>query len=292
MTRVGIIGLRAGVDYNRKIAKYLENLGIDSDVLIAWDLEISNRISLPDWNLVYIRFSGIRWTLELAKQLDFLGYRLLNGIDYYEKVSNKYLSGVLANKAGVRTPISYLIPTTTLLMEKTKAIAGAIGYPLILKPQYSMTQGADVFKIENPDDLEDRLNRLRQLDGVNFHDFVLLQEYIFYQKLIRVFQIEDEIIDVVYNKPSDSNWKCSVCNNPDVKILDYHDIRIELIEFCTKIAEVFGGKIRFIDLFLTEDGLVFNELNLACNFVHQERVTGTNYAKLLAEEIARNVDCS
>ena len=270
MNKIGIIHTLKGYKYANLISAYLYKDDVKVDVM-SWAkcLHLINNEKLPDWDLIHLRFGGLGTTLYLIKFLDLMDYYLINNSFTIEHSSNKFLGNLIAKqKAKVKVPKTYLVDPR-IGNDLTK-IAAKLEFPIIAKPIMS-SEGKNVFKIININDFKKVFNQ--------FQTPFLLQEFIEFQRLLRIVLVGEEVIDVAYDLPKEG-WRAAVCLNPNVKPYEITD---ELIELSFNIKEAFKGEILVIDAFETKEGIIFNEINNACNLYPMQKATGVNHAKIIAK---------
>ncbi len=249
-----------------RYASYLGSfIGKNVDVL-SWRecLVLLNSDSLPEWDLVHVRFGGLGTSMQMLKALAIEGYTLVNQPFTVEHATNKYLGIKLARKKGIPTPKTYLVDP--------RFDIPVVDLPVIAKPLMS-SEGKDVFIV----------NRTEEFENLPFSQPYILQEMVDFTRLVRAVVVGEEVIDAAYDSPTDG-FRARVCMNPLVKKVEVTE---ELKEFSIKVAEAFRGEILVVDAFLTKDGLVFNEVNNACNLYPMQQATGVNHAKIIAEYLLR-----
>ena len=269
MGKVLIIRSKKGSLYANMIRSYLAKKGLGS-YLTTWEKDqlrqnIKKYGLTPKNTLIHARTAG-RHVNDNLVWLESLGFKILNTSGALRLTSNKYLAQVVAKKNGIPVTPSYNIAKGDLvrlkkLLKKNKN--------LILKPIYSRGRGKFCQKIELGDSLKIIKEKFESVPG----NYVLVQKFVNYKKLIRAIVIDDKVLKeaFTYDVPVDS-WKCSVCMNPNVK--RYKDTRGNLSALALKTAKAFGSKIGFIDFFETKDGkFIFNEVNTACSLRYHETVT-------------------
>lgn len=267
MLHIAILHTIKGGKYASLIARELSKFNVKVS-MSAWTdfIPLISTYEFPDWDLIHVRFGGLGASLMLLKALSEYGYRMVNSAWCVEHSTNKFLGTIIANrKAGVKTPKTFLVDRRFNL-----DILKNLEYPLIAKPLMSH-QGRLVAKINSFQSLKNYLNSHNE-------NPIILQEFINFVKLIRTVVVGDEIIDAAYDVPKEG-WRASVCLNPNVK---KYSMTPELKEFCYKVAEAFGGEILVIDVFETNEGYFFNEINNACNLYPMQLATGVNHAKSFA----------
>lgn len=266
--------IRGGPRYTNILAQELEKLGAKVDIHHFSSLfPLSNKLKLPKYDLIYLRIGGsIRVTFTLTTQLEIMGYKLVNNPRSIFLTNNKYLGTVLASKV-MKTPKTYLIGKR---LEDFNKLKEKLDFPFVIKPLLSI-QGKGVAKIENEQQLKEYKNSLSRAKLIGYPR--LAQEFINYDKLIRVVMIGDEIIDSAYDQPT-NDWKCSVCINPKVKPYPLND---NLKETALKLKKITGQEISMLDIFEKDGEYIFNEINNQCDLSLMHQATGINHAQKIAQ---------
>lgn len=259
------------------------------NILYSDSLKLNNEM-IFEYDLIYSRLSGVKWTYELLSQIAINELSIIPNVDYCKNVQNKYISSVIAKKFGIKTPKTCLISTHPEFYEENLEIIKKLGYLFILKPLYSSLTGNFCFKIENEKDLLSHMKDLinchyNGTDLIGTYDYGIIQQFINYKKLIRSLVIDGKTIGCGYVSPK-NNWKCSVCSNPNIQL---YKIIPELEQFNKNIFEAFKGELMIVDVFETEDGYVFNECNTACGLSNLEKASGMNYAKIIADYLVKKL---
>lgn len=265
--------IRGGPNYSNIIAQQLKNSGAKVDVLHWSELfPLPSCLELPKWHLIYLRIGGaIRVTFMLTSQLQIMGYKLINNPLSIFRTNNKYLGAVLAGKV-MEVPKTYLIGKRLKDFQK---IPRLLKFPFVIKPVLSI-QGKGVVKIENKEQLAKYLDKLDYRKLVGYPR--LAQEFITYQRLIRVVMVGQEIIDAAYDEPRD-DWKCSVCINPKVKP---YPLSEKLKKTARQVKKITGQEICMLDIFEKDGQYIFNEINNQCDLSFMQQATGVNHAKKIA----------
>jgi RimK family alpha-L-glutamate ligase len=273
--KIAIIHSIDGERYAQLIASELKKRGTEAFVA-PWTyfLPLNTETRLSQWDLIHVRFGGVKTSLYVIKNLATQNVPIVNSPSCAEYSSNKFLGMLLAEKAQVPVPRSFYVDSYTL----AKGEIPRTEFPVIAKPFFS-SQGTDVFKIETRTQLEGNIGKL-----LSKYDGIIVQEFLQYSKLIRVILVGDEVIDAAFEIPKNT-WKTSVCLNANVKQYPLND---KLTDICFRLKEAFGGEILTIDLFETKDGqYVFNEINNACNLYKMSLATKVDHAKKIGEYLLR-----
>ncbi|MHA1300651.1 MAG: ATP-grasp domain-containing protein [Candidatus Helarchaeota archaeon] len=270
--------------YAEKVKLAIKENDAEVEVLFSDKLSINN-IKEFDFDLIYSRLSGLKWTYEILSQIAINKIPIIPNFEYFRNSQNKYLASVIAERIGIKTPKTYLISTHPQFFQENLELIRDIDYPFILKPLYSSLTGNFCFKIDNREDLKQRREDLFRchregMDLIGIYDYALIQELITYQKLVRSLVIDGNTIVSGYALPK-RNWKCSVCLNPDIQL--YKKEKGKGLEHINKkVYNAFRGEIMIVDIFETKNGYVFNECNTACGLFNLEQISGINCAKIIA----------
>ncbi|MFX0136988.1 MAG: RimK family alpha-L-glutamate ligase, partial [Candidatus Hodarchaeota archaeon] len=138
--------------YSNKIKSALEAKNVQVEIFYSDSLTINNE-KIFEFDLIYSRLSGLKWTYEIMSQIAISGLNLVPNFDYYRISQNKYLSAVASQKFRIKTPKTYLISTNPKFFDENLDIGKKIGFPLVLKPLYSSLGGNLCFKIEDEKEL-------------------------------------------------------------------------------------------------------------------------------------------
>lgn len=282
MSKIPYIAIiRGGPKFTSMIARELESLGAKVDVLHRSEFfPLSNQLNLPAWDLIYLRIGGsMRVTFMLTTQLAIMGYKLVNNPSSIFRTNNKYLATVLI-KDVIKTPKTFLIGKK---LEDFQKITQFLKFPFVLKPVQSI-QGKGVVKIENQSQLNDYVNKITKKELIGYPRFA--QEYIIYDKLIRVVMVGDEIIDTAYDQPT-TDWKCSVCQNPNVKP---YSLNKNIKKIAQQIKKITGQEICMLDIFEKDGNYIFNEINNQCDLSFMQQATGINHARKIAQYLINQIN--
>ncbi|MFX1451954.1 MAG: RimK family alpha-L-glutamate ligase [Promethearchaeota archaeon] len=277
--------------YSNKIKTALEGKNIQVEILYSDSLIINNQ-KILEFDLIYSRLSGLKWTYEIMSQAAINTMNLIPNFEYYRISQNKYISTVICQKFGIKTPKTYLISTNSQFYDENLEMTKKIGFPFVLKPLYSSFGGALCLKIENEKELKQGMVNLftchqKGHDLIGTYDYGIIQELVNYKKLIRSLVVDGNTVACGYASPK-NNWKCSVCLNPDIKLYEKEMIP-QLGQFNKTIFEAFKGEIMIVDVFETRNGYVFNESNTACGLSNLEEISGINCAEIIANYLIKKL---
>lgn len=276
MDHFAIIGGKK--QYSNMIAKELRNLGKKVDIL-HWTnfFPLSHKLDLPNYDLIYLRIAGtfsVRFVL--VTQLELMGYRLINNPRSIFITNNKFL-GCSVVKEVIKVPPTFLVSRR----ENLKEVPSKINFPFVLKPIISIG-GKGVIKIGNQEQLEEYYKKVdpRRIKKRP----VYAQEFVDFDRLVRVIMVGDEVIDAAYDKLEEGDWKCSVCVNPNVKP---YPIDKKLRNLALRVKSVTKQEICMLDIFEKDGEYTFNEINNQCDLSYMQQATGINHAGKIAEYLIK-----
>lgn len=279
MMNILLVRTETGVKYTEIIRQYIESAGVPCYSAHRDFLEDTigpNRLT-PENTLVHARTANPVANENLAA-LESRGFKVINSSKTLNLTSNKYLSQVHARENGIPVADTYKVSKGDLqeimrLLEKYENI--------VLKPVYSKGQGIYCTKA-GPGCTVSELKQL--VDDIPGEE-IQVQQLINYKRLIRLIVIDFNVIReaTAYDEPSQS-WKCSVCDNPNIKKYIADDQSEKLFALGEKTARAFDARINYIDFFEAAGGdFILNEINTACNLSKHEKVTGINITKLIGD---------
>lgn len=275
--KIVLVRTKQGTRYNEIIKEYLISRGIECSVVRLGELrEIMAKKELaPRRTIIHVRTGGPQ-TSRFMKKLEDDGFLVINTAQTLERTNNKYLANVIAAKNGLPIARTHKVAKNNLseIKELIKKYQTAV-----LKPVRSQGQGKYCFRVSAAENEASLKDKLAQIPGQKAQ----LQEFIDYQKLIRVIVIGFRVLPgaTTFDEPG-QEWKCSVCLNPDIK---KHEVVSEgLVKLAEKTARVFNSQIGFIDFFEDRKGnFILNEINTACNLRFHEKITGVPIHRFIGD---------
>lgn len=248
----------------------------------------------PEWNpnnlVIHARAANPKapWMKEL-EELEAKGYTVVNSTKVLKLTSDKWASIQELEEIG-NIPMTYLYDkrtgrcTSTLDVELSLENAlYEMGDEVVIKPRISQGQGQHVHRVKTKDVTPEKL---ALVPGRH----VLIQNFVEYQAIYRVFCFNGfsaEMVTVDY--PTEDRWKVSVCLNKLQKP-DYADDNIDVVEFAETIQRVIGGQVNFIDVFVDYNGdLILSEVNTACTLGLHSKMTGLDFAELIAQAVVKDI---
>ncbi|HEY6018761.1 MAG TPA: hypothetical protein VIY48_02395, partial [Candidatus Paceibacterota bacterium] len=163
---------------------------------------------------------------------------------------------------------------------------------LVIKPRYSQGQGTHVHKVSWSQwlDLNYMLSLLETMPSCP----IICQQVVPYEAIYRVIVINGgaQMTHITADFPTSEDWKVSVCLNRHQVLLQTDPgnadspntlLAFALGQYAIALQQAVGGEINFIDIYRLASGrLVVSEINTACNLNIHSRVTGCDFAELIA----------
>lgn len=275
MNSVIIVTTKAFGPYHKEIAESLKKLGLQ--VFVSdWELKHINRIIRdnnlnPDTTIIHARTAGKRVSRILSR-FEKRGYRVINRTSTLRLTSNKYLATEHAKENGFSVP-----KTEKFLKSDLSAIKGFIRKHnhCVLKPILTPGKARGIVFFDQVN------SALPKLLGSISGDEVVLQEYIGYEKLIRVIVIGGKaLVHQVTFKTGD----LADLNLPvdEREVFWYENAPRKVLDLAEKIALSFASDICYIDFFQTKGQYIFNEINSASGFSKHDRVVPSPVHKEIA----------
>ena len=210
----------------------------------------------------------------ISKIYEANGVKVVNSSLVAERCGDKYVTSQIL--------VREHIPTPRVLMafdeEAALQAVDALGYPCVLKPVIG-SWGRLLAKVDDRHSAEAFIEHKATL-GVN-HQVFYVQEYINKPgRDIRAFVVGEEPIAAIYR--TSSNW---ITNTARGGIASNCPLTPELSELCRQTAHALGGGLVAIDVFETENGLTFNEVNHTMEFRNSITTTGVNIPALMVDYV-------
>ncbi|MDY6770097.1 MAG: ATP-grasp domain-containing protein [Candidatus Nanohaloarchaea archaeon] len=239
----------------------LADRGIDatfidpSDVsYLVKDAELTVRYHgemLNDLDLLFMRRTrfDVEASRDLVAAMDTLGVRTVERTEVFFNPLSKFYSLLDFVGEDVGT---VRIPATAVLRDDAEAgaVAGAIGYPLIVKP-VGGREGEGVTRLDSREELEEAL------DGADFP--VLLQEYIDIDEEYRVLVVGDEVLGTVVKEAADDDTAArNYAQGAEFHAVDRPDIEAAAVD----IARLTGIEVAGVDIVQDASGDYYE---LECN---------------------------
>ena len=162
------------------------------------------------------------------------------------------------------------------------SLADRTGYPVIVK-QTRSGQGAHVYKVDSPDQLNDLIVKLEN-EGKSAKSFIL-QEFIEYEHDLRVLVIGERVF-AMKRIPRDGDFRANFSLGGTVELFDLQKKDKELaIEALKAVGMTVGGVDILID---KNDERYVLEVNHTAGFKGMEQATKKNIAKIFVEHAISN----
>ncbi len=278
-----IIHTKRGIKYAKIIQDYILSQGVNCFLSRRKDIEMTikeNNLK-PAETLIYSRIAG-PYTNKKLVAIEKQGFKIINSPQTLELTSNKYKANMHA--AENRLPVAKTYKVAKHNLEKIQELLKKYKI-LVFKPIHSQGQGVFCQKIKADISEQELRAKINLVPG----EEIQIQQFIDYQKLIRVIVINYKVLANAYTYDvPDQGWKCSVCLNPRIKKYETEDDRLK--KLAEKTAKAFKAKINFIDFFEDKDGeFILNEINTACNLIRHEQVTGVPIHKFIGDFLIQEV---
>lgn len=261
---INLAGYRCGITDIRGLKEYLDK----------------NKCS-PQKTIIHTRTAGPNYIYKVLKELENQGYRIINSSEAIRLTSDKYQSCIFAQENSIPCADTFKISKEEASsFIKSKANEWK---KIVLKPVTSQGQGQYAFMFD-----ENNLSKIDEKICAIPAKELIVQKYLDYSRLSRVIVIGFKTIKetVFYDEPG-SNWKCSVCLNPEIKL--FKNPPKELLKFAEDISRKFKAEICFVDIFTTDKKYVLNEINTACSLITHERISRYNISKGIADYLIKKI---
>jgi len=222
----------------------------------------------PDETIIHSRAANpnANWMDKLVS-LEEKGYKVINNTNTLKLTSNKLACTNFLTKNNIKQPEILKYRKDSTVESKTVLINYLLKTygKFICKPVISQGQGIYVKVFSTEDTVEDIMKGIDNVPG----NIVIIQEFINYISLFRIIVIGGKALPYVfYDKPTEDNWKVSVCLNKN--IMFQSNPSPDLLYLAEQTQEAIKGEINFIDIFNTPDGFIVGEINTACNLrIHE-----------------------
>lgn len=263
-----ILTTENGGSFGRKIADTLHELKYLRRVLSVNDIDLIENYP-PNKTLIHSRAAhpNAQWMRKL-EELERNGYKVINPTSVLKLTSDKAECAIKIKGH----------PQTWIFNSAEELVNFNQTGEFIIKPEVSQGQGAFVEKFSLP------YANLSTLYNNQPTRKVVVQRLINYSAIYRVICINGVALKKVFvDRPTPANWKVSVCLN-DIS-MTCEDGSPELLNYAENIQKNIGGKVNFVDAFITENKynpFVLSEINTACNLSIHERLSGINIHELIA----------
>lgn len=276
--------LPSSLNQSERLKEEFSRLGVSVDIrrnCVNFGVEKSGEISadFKDYDFcVYLDKDKYA-----AHMLELTGLRLFNRADAVDVCDDKMLTHIaLAGKVPMpetRAGLLCYTPSAELKAELCDEIAGALGYPVIVKECYG-SLGRGVYKADNRAELSALAEKLKCVPHL-FQKFVKTSA----GRDVRVIVIGGKCVAAMLRQSDGdfrSNLELGGKGSP-------YETDAKLGDICILTAKTLGLDYCGIDVLFGEDGYLVCEVNSNAFFGGIERVTGVNVAREYAEYILRTI---
>lgn len=247
-------------------------LHVVDDRLVRGDLAAWPE-GLPRVDAVLLRSKSHWRNVALARWLEALGARPVNGSRVIETCGDKIVTTLALLGAGVPT----LTASVAFTPEGGALAGGAVGYPLVVKPVIG-SWGRLIGKVNDADALETVLDHKESMGGAP-HAVTYLQRFVEKKgRDIRSFVVGDACIAAIHR--TSSHWKTNTALGA---VASARPVDEELARVSVAAARAVGGGVVAVDLFETDGGLLVNEVNGTMEFRNSVHTTGVDIPGAVAD---------
>mgnify|MGYP001571846817 CR=1 FL=1 len=206
--------------------------------------------------------------------LESMGKKVINSSQIGSVCSDKFLTSLALQNAGVRTPSFALVFNAE---QALKTINELGGFPVVIKPNVG-SWGRLLAKVNDVDALEAIIEH-KDVLGSPQQKPIYIQQYVEKPgRDIRVFSIDGEAICAIYR--DSPHW---ITNTARGGKASNCPITPELKEITKASSDAVGGGILALDVFETKDGLSINEINHTMEFKNSEAPTGVSISGAIVD---------
>ncbi len=223
--------------------------------------------------------------INLAKQLELLGFNVFNSAYCLETCDNKNLTHLVLSKKGIKTPKTILskldFSSEFVLDEKfNEFIVERLGFPLVVKEAYG-SFGQQVYLIKNNEELILMQEKLYKTEHL-YQQFVPSS----YGKDIRVYVVNNEVKAAIL-RCNKNDFRANITNGGSVSEFKITD---DVKEIAIKAAEAVNADFAGVDILFGEgDELIVCEVNSNAYFVGLFSLNGINIANYIIECIVEKI---
>ncbi len=231
--------------------------------------------AIPECDVVLLR-SKSQWRNSiLARWLEDRGGHPVNSSHVIDTCGDKARTTL----ALLATDVPTLTASIAFTPEAGIEVADDIGYPLVVKPVIG-SWGRLIGKVNDPDALQLALEHKEALGGAP-HAVTYLQTFVETGGSdIRAFVIEDRCVAAITRRSS--GWRTNTALGASAEGRSVDDA---LEEISTAAARAVGGGMVAVDLFVTDDGYLVNEVNATMEFRNSIETTGVDIPGLMADAV-------
>lgn len=279
-----------GVNFKiERIVREAEALGHQCTPISLGEIDLQikdNQLVLPgitdleaDVIILHSVFSSVKNIISLVKHFRKKGVKIFDN-----NYSEIYYS---INKVADLTKLSlenFPLPDSfhTRSFEEYPSLCAEIGYPVIIKP-IKTGKGRGIEKLEDPMKLTEFIEKVKT-DGRSA-DYYLIQEFIPYEKDLRVLIIGDHVY-AMRRFPREGDFRANFSLGGTVELIEPDE---ETKALAKKALHCIGLSVGGVDILITKEGKHYVlEVNHNPGIEGIESATGENIAKTYLEHAIRN----
>jgi len=282
--KIALITTLASLQENQRLQQEAEKLGHQFQLIDLRNFNyqiIDNRLLVPplknlDADLVIVR--GVFNSLKSISAI--INHYRQQGIKIFDNNLLSHLYSIDKVTDIVKLSLTNIpTPNTSYSREYQDfpQLADQLGYPLILKST-RMGKGANVFKLDNSQQLNQLVSDLQQKDIKA--KSLLLQQFIPYIYDLRVLCIGDQLF-TMRRIPGENEFRANFSLGGSVELFDPNPKTVKLAHQALKAVDM---TIAGVDVLITRDDQQYIlEVNHTAGFVGMEKATGKNIAKIWLE---------
>lgn len=282
--KITLITTLSSLQENSRLQQEAEKLGHQFDIIDLKNFSYritDNQLTVPplknlDTDLIIVRgvFNSLKSISAIINHYRQQGVKIFdNNLLSHLYSIDKVTDIVKLSLANIPTPNT----NYSRNYQDFPQLAQQLGYPLILKST-RMGKGANVFKLDNPQQLDQLISDLQQ-KNVKAKS-LLLQQFIPYIYDLRVLCIGDELF-TMRRIPGKNEFRANFSLGGSVELFDPSPKTTKLALQALKAVDM---TIAGVDVLITKDDQQYIlEVNHTAGFVGMEKATGKNIAKIWLE---------
>lgn len=209
-------------------------------------------INLNTFDVILVRevFSQMKFAIILSTHLKKQGVHIIdNNLAQEQFLVNKIREGTSLLSAGLPFPKTFYALSLEAYLNSLHEIKEKIGYPLLVKHN-SKGKGADIHKIENENELIEKLHIINNKDPKKAIKRYHIQEFLELDKDYRVLVIGRKVIGAMQRIPKEGDFRANFSLGGSVKPATLTEEMKRLAEKAIKATNVdFAG----VDIVYTTD---------------------------------------
>jgi [lysine-biosynthesis-protein LysW]--L-2-aminoadipate ligase len=200
---------------------------------------------------------------------------VINSFDVLLKTSNKLLTTLALDKAGVPTPRT----AAAFSLESALEQADRMGYPLVIKPVVG-SWGKMIACLRDKREAQ-ALFETREMLHEPLQQIYYLQEYVKRPpRDIRAIVVGDKLLTAIFRYQPEDDWRTNVARGGYSELASLDKEQEDQI---LKAAKAVGGGVLGVDAMESERGLLVHEINGSVEFKGASSVSTVNIPKAIAE---------